>query len=133
MQWPNGKAQVFENLNGGNFFEITEKSQQPDVKKTEAFAKTKFSLNPSLLATRHKEITFDDFAKQPLLLNKLSQLGPGMAVGDLDGDNDEDLIVGGAGGSQLKSSLTRQRQLCLTKNDSWIRPIRRHGGFINGL
>ena len=46
-------------------------------------AKTQFSLNPSLLNTRHKEVTFfDDFAKQPLLLNKLSQLGPGMAVGD---------------------------------------------------
>lgn len=34
---------------------------------------------------RHKERPFDDFAKQPLLPHRLSQLGPGVAVGALAG------------------------------------------------
>lgn len=48
----------------------------------------------------HSEPGFDDFAVQPLLPKKLSQLGPAVAWFDLDGDADDDLIVGaGKGGS----------------------------------
>ena len=48
----------------------------------------------------HHEELFDDFARQPLLPNRLSQLGPGVAWFDVDGDGREDLIVGsGKGGS----------------------------------
>lgn len=48
---------------------------------------------------RHLEVPFDDFERQPLLPNKHSQLGPGMAVGDIDGDGDDDFYMGrGRGG-----------------------------------
>jgi hypothetical protein len=47
-----------------------------------------------LLSHTHHEDPFDDFARQPLLPTKLSQLGPGVAWFDLDGDGWDDLIIG---------------------------------------
>lgn len=48
----------------------------------------------------HHDSLFDDFRRQPLLPSRLSQLGPGVAWIDTDGDGREDLIVGdGRGGS----------------------------------
>ena len=41
---------------------------------------------------RHQESPFDDFELQPLLPNKLSQLGPGVALADVDGDGDDDAL-----------------------------------------
>ncbi|MBI4663899.1 MAG: VCBS repeat-containing protein, partial [Verrucomicrobia bacterium] len=49
---------------------------------------------------RHRDDPFDDFALQPLLPKKLSQLGPGAAWFDLNGDGHDDLIIGsGRGGT----------------------------------
>lgn len=45
---------------------------------------------------RHKETYFSDFNVQPLLPHKLSQLGPGICVADVDGNGLEDFFVGGA-------------------------------------
>jgi hypothetical protein len=42
----------------------------------------------------HVEPYFDDYARQPLLPNAFSQLGPGVAWDDVDGDGKEDLLVG---------------------------------------
>jgi enediyne biosynthesis protein E4 len=48
----------------------------------------------------HHEEPYDDFERQPLLPKKLSQLGPGVAWHDLDGDGWEDLVIGtGKGGT----------------------------------
>ena len=51
-----------------------------------------------LAAAKHVEMPFDDFNLQPLLPNKLSQQGPGVAWGDIDGDGDDDLFLGGSRG-----------------------------------
>lgn len=47
---------------------------------------------------RHAEDRFDDFARQELLPNRLSQPGPALAVADADGDGREDMFLGGAKG-----------------------------------
>ena len=46
----------------------------------------------------HKEKKLNDFAFQPLLLRKVSENGPAIAVGDMNGDQLEDFIVGNSFG-----------------------------------
>jgi enediyne biosynthesis protein E4 len=53
------------------------------------------------LGHRHVDEIFDDFARQPLLPRKLSQPGPGVAWGDLNGDGNEDLVIGAGRGGRL--------------------------------
>ncbi|NOT37225.1 MAG: VCBS repeat-containing protein [Saprospiraceae bacterium] len=44
----------------------------------------------------HKENSFIDFKREPLLIHKLSEEGPTVCTGDINGDNLTDLYFGGA-------------------------------------
>ena len=95
VHWPNGRVQTFKDLKADRFYTITEAdgvvaSKQPDA--------SMFAPHGGISNSRHQEIPIDDFKLQPLLPNKLSQLGPGLAVGDVDLDGDEDFFMGGARG-----------------------------------
>ncbi|MDC6351164.1 VCBS repeat-containing protein [Zeaxanthinibacter sp. PT1] len=52
--------------------------------------------NPGLMA--HKENNYNDFDYEGLIYKLLSQEGPALAVGDIDGDGNEDIFLGGAKG-----------------------------------
>ncbi|MGQ0702843.1 MAG: FG-GAP-like repeat-containing protein [Gemmatimonadales bacterium] len=56
---------------------------------------------------RHVENRFDDWGRQYLLPDGLSQLGPGLAWFDLDRDGAEDLIVGTGRGGRLAAFRNR--------------------------
>ena len=76
--------------------EATSRSRQPA-----AASKTRpvFEDVSDVLDHTHHETAFDDFKRQPLLPNRLSQLGPGVSWVDVDYDGDDDLVVGtGANG-----------------------------------
>ena len=100
VEWPSGHTQVFREVKAGQLLTITEPSGAPPVRQAEPPAQARFRdvTDAVGLVGAHRENPFDDFRRQPLLPNRLSRLGPGLAWGDVNGDGHEDLFVGGASG-----------------------------------
>ena len=99
VKWPSGRTQEFTDLDAGHSYLITEPDDTDPQPSGNSEPDPLFAANSYLPKIRHTERAFDDFALQSLLPNKLSQLGPGLVVGDLDKDGNCDFILGGAAGS----------------------------------
>src|SRR5262249_28029508 len=78
-----------------------ERSAQVQGPKKSAPAKPLFEDFSARLKHTHHDDLFDDFARQPLLPRKLSQLGPGITWFDVDGNGHEDLIIGSGKGGRM--------------------------------
>jgi hypothetical protein len=57
------------------------------------FAPVSERIKPSF---KHEESVVNDFEVQPLVRRKYSQMGPGIAIGDVDSDGLDDFFIGGA-------------------------------------
>lgn len=99
VTWRNGRQTVISNVAPNQRIDVFEADSSADAPPTAAPAQPLFSDVSAKLGHRHQDTPFNDFQRQPLLPRKLSQLGPGVAWHDIDGDGWEDLIVGaGRGG-----------------------------------
>ena len=124
ITWPGGKRQEFRSLPVDRLYTITEPAASEPAPAPAAPSPLLAEVKGALSLT-HRERPFDDFAREPLLPNKLSQLGPGMAVADADGDGDHDLFLSGAAG--------QAGQLMLNDGKGGFSPAPGNSLFIDDL
>ncbi|MDA0813588.1 MAG: VCBS repeat-containing protein, partial [Verrucomicrobia bacterium] len=103
VTWPGGAVQQYSKLPANHYYvvtqqELTKPSPPVPPAQLERVRPEPWFTAGELSLQKHQETEFDDFSRQPLLPNKLSQLGAGAAWGDVDGDGDDDLFLGGAAG-----------------------------------
>ncbi len=82
----------------------------------------------------HADAPYDDFGRQPLLPRKLSQLGPGAAWWDMDGDGRDDLVIGGGRGGEAALFLNLgDARFKRSTHEAWRRALEHDMAGLAGI
>ncbi len=109
VNWPDGKKETLE-VSDIDRTLIVKYANATDAKQTSVnWRRANFVdiTKKAGIDFVHKEDTFDDYRNEPLLPHKYSTLGPGLTVGDINGDGLDDFYAGNATGH--KSAVYLQR------------------------
>jgi len=96
VKWPNKKQSIYRDVPTNQTLVLfIEEASNPVESKNIRLSESMF-LESNAFPFHHPDDMYNDFATQPLLLRKHSNLGPSMAVGDLNNNGLEDVFVGGS-------------------------------------
>jgi hypothetical protein len=109
IRWQNGKKQVLTNVKADQVLQVSIANAgdpyafpNPELDKASVFREVTRALG---INYKHLEADFADFNVQKLLPHKLSEYTPGLAVGDVDGNGLDDIIIGGNTSNQAQVFL----------------------------
>ncbi|HZK64680.1 MAG TPA: VCBS repeat-containing protein [Puia sp.] len=126
IKWPGGRQQVLEHVKSNQSITVYSKDAVPVLPIIDTSIPLFTNITDQCnIHFRHQEFDFIDFDIQKLLPHKLSQYGPGIAVGDINGDGLDDVFIGESAGNnahfliQGKNGTFIQQELPpLTERDS---------------
>lgn len=97
ITWPDGNKSTIENVTANRIYEIDqasiEISQSERKLNSQNNVRSMFIDRSERINHTHHENSYDDFRFSPLLPQKLSRFGPGAAWIDINGDEQEDLLI----------------------------------------
>lgn len=112
--WPNGKTQTIKKVASNTTINLSIANATSDYVFKTTVTKPLLKEVKSNWAA-HKENDFIDFDYEGLISKMLSQEGPSLAVGDINGDGNEDVFVGGAKGQSGKIYSNNGNVFSVTK------------------
>lgn len=107
IQWPSGKEQLLLNVATDQVLALAEKDARTSAQAAPEVAAL-FQSTTSPIAYINGSTTFRDFDRQALLTTEFSHSGPFIRVADVNGDELEDILVGGAAGQKTNLYLQNQ-------------------------
>ncbi|RYE32381.1 MAG: RNA-binding protein [Sphingobacteriaceae bacterium] len=120
IKWPNNKKQVLYNVKADRLLSVNFSAAkeaftwpQPLINTKALFKEVTAAIGINYV---HIEPDFIDFNIQKLLPHKFSAYTPGLAVGDVDGNGLDDLIIGGNYQNQAQVFLQQAKGTFLQRN-----------------
>jgi len=115
VKWLSGKGEILTNVPVDQLITLEEQNagrlRLPDTRPEPIFVEV-----TSEIDFQHRSVVVNDFDRQPLLIQELSNMGPCMTKADVNGDGLEDVYIGGAMGQSGVLYIQTEGQAFTRKN-----------------
>ena len=109
IAWPDGRSQLLKNIPANKSITVDHKNSfETDIQEEQIVPLFSNITEQAGVTYIHEEFDYVDFDDQKLLPHKLSQYGPSIAVGDIDNNGTDDVIIGAA--ASLNAQILLQQK-----------------------